>query len=91
MEYMYSVIPVFYYSRKSIVVFIRLEREMRECMNTFNKKRKGSIVIMVVLAMLFQMVGPVAQNVYAEINDSAFRVVDERLEDGIAYIDWNLH
>lgn len=88
MEYMYSVIPVFYYSRKSIVVFIRLEREMRECMNTFNKKRKGSIVIMVVLAMLFQMVGPVAQNVYAEINDSAFRVVDERLEDGIAYIDW---
>lgn len=34
-------------------------------MKVFYRKGKGSIVMMVVLAMLLQIVGPVASNVYA--------------------------
>ncbi len=53
----------------------------------YKKKMKNKIVVIVVLAMLLQIVGPLAAIVYGDESEN-FKIVDERIEDGTAYIDW---
>lgn len=51
-------------------------------------KNKHKIVFAVILVMLLQIAAPMAQHVYAATSEGSFRIVDERVEDSTAYIDW---
>lgn len=53
-----------------------------------SKKRKKSIAFIVILAMLMQFAGPMTLNVFADENEDIFRVLNERYEDNVVYIDW---
>ena len=54
----------------------------------YRKKTKYRIVIMVALSMLLQVIGPMTQSIYATGDKGSFRIIDERLENDTAYIDW---
>ncbi|MFA5576556.1 MAG: collagen binding domain-containing protein, partial [Tissierellaceae bacterium] len=56
----------------------------------YHKKTKYRIVLVVVLAMLLQIIGPVAQTAYAEIMESkafSFQIVGQ--EDGSGRYEWS--
>ncbi len=54
----------------------------------FSRKRNHKLAVILLVSMLMQISGPLALNVFADITDGVFRVTNERIEEGIAYIDW---
>lgn len=63
-------------------------------MKIFYNKTKNGIVIMVLLAMMLQIVGPVVSNVYAEVVDDAklvdgdFQIIPSESREGKVTVNW---
>ncbi|ACL22308.1 LPXTG-motif cell wall anchor domain protein [Desulfitobacterium hafniense DCB-2] len=52
-------------------------------------KSKVRIAVLVILAMLMQAVGPIAP-AFAATGGESFRIMDENIAEGTAYLDWEL-